>query len=176
MARKKKSFQWSADATEVEEPVERRDRKEERAQNRALDRLALRLASLTLGERTRLPLDDQLLEELALLASLGPQSAHRRQLLRVQGLLRVADLAAIEAGLAGEVQDDARLWSTERWRSRIIAGGDAELEAYVAEHPGADRQHLRSLARQARGQGPAAAGAARRLFQAMKADVPIGEE
>jgi len=38
----------------------------------------------------------------------------------------------------------------EAWRERLIAEGDAALDELLAQHPSADRQHLRQLARNAR--------------------------
>jgi len=169
MARKKTRYQWTTEEGEVYEPVERRDRNELRAQNQALEELALRLASMTVGERQRLPLDEYVLDEIELLARLGPKSARRRQLLRVQAHLRAADLDALEAALAGAGQDDAKLNALERWRSKLIDGGDDALTAFVDAHPSADRQRIRALIRQARKQGPAAKKAARSLFQVLKA-------
>ena len=37
----------------------------------------------------------------------------------------------------------------ESWRERLLAEGDAALAELLEEHPGADRQHLRQLARNA---------------------------
>jgi ribosome-associated protein len=37
----------------------------------------------------------------------------------------------------------------ERWRDRLLTGKPAELEAYLEAYPGADRQNLRQLIRQA---------------------------
>ena len=175
MARKKNRFQWTGDADELPQRAERRDQNEARLEKRQLTDLALRLARLTAGELERLELDELLVDEIVMLAGLGAQSARRRQLLRVQGLLRGVDVSAVEARLAGSSRDDARLRALERWRGVLIAGGDAELEAYLGAHPSADRQRLRSLVRRARGEGPTASKAARRLFQVMKADVPVDE-
>jgi ribosome-associated protein len=37
----------------------------------------------------------------------------------------------------------------EHWRERLLAGGDDALGELLAEHPGADRQQLRQLVRNA---------------------------
>ena len=41
------------------------------------------------------------------------------------------------------------LHRVEAWRDRLIADGDAALSDLLVEFPGADRQHLRQLARNA---------------------------
>ena len=42
-----------------------------------------------------------------------------------------------------------RFHALERWRDRLIAGGDAALEDFIGQYPDADRQHLRGLIRHA---------------------------
>ncbi|MBS0461458.1 MAG: DUF615 domain-containing protein [Proteobacteria bacterium] len=37
----------------------------------------------------------------------------------------------------------------EHWRERLLADGDTALAEFITEHPTADRQHLRQLARNA---------------------------
>ncbi len=175
MARKKTRFQWTEEDGELEQG-ERRDQVEARQLRHELAALSGRLADLTPGQLKRLALDELLVKEIVLLGRLGPQSARRRQVLRVSGLLRGADLEDLEIRLAGSGQDEGKLRSLEHWRSKLIGGGDTELEAFIEAHPSADRQRLRSLIRQARTPGRAGSSAARRLFQEMKAEEPGGGE
>ncbi len=102
MARKKRGFQWTREDQEDEQtvPVERSSRVKEKARTRELEKLARRLTAMSPGERRQLPLESHVLEEIAVLAKLGPKSSRRRQLLYVQRLLRASDLEAIEAALA----------------------------------------------------------------------------
>lgn len=171
MARKRRSHQWTQDEDAMPEPAERRDRNEERSQEKELRALALRLAAMTPAQRQQLPLDELLLDEIVHLAGLGRKSAHRRQLLRVQGLLRLEDLDPLLAHLEGATEDRGRLLGLERWRARLLEGGDADLSAYIEAHPSVDRQRLRALIRQARREGHGGKDAARRLFQLLKAAV-----
>lgn len=180
MARKKTRFQWArgedeGDEGEVFGYPGRRDRTAERDEARELDALALRLAGLTTGQRAALPLDQDLLAELQLLSDLSGQSAHRRQLLRVQGLLRAADLDTLQAALAGDTPEAARIRVLERLRQSLLDGSDDDLQAFVDRHPRADRQVLRGLIRQARGEGPRARKASKKLFQRLKLLVPVDE-
>ena len=68
-------------------------------------------------------------------------------------LMRVQDLDAIHALLeqmdSSTSQYNERFHNLERWRDRLIGGGDDVLEKFVSEYPDADRQQLRSLIRQA---------------------------
>ena len=174
MARKKRGFEWMREDQEGEAitHVQRRDQTAARAERRALEDLAQRLVAMPTGRLTKLPLDEETLEALAVLARQGPKSSRRRQLLRVQAHLRPLDIEALEAAIAGATQDTTRLQLLERWRRKLIEGGDDQLQAFVDAHPTADRQRLRALTRQSRGQGPVAARAARRLFQVMKEATP----
>jgi ribosome-associated protein len=53
--------------------------------------------------------------------------------------------------VAGEAarRETATLHRVEAWRERLIVDGDAALAELLGEHPGADRQHLRQLVRNA---------------------------
>jgi ribosome-associated protein len=170
MAKKSVGFQWTREDQRVEAdsvgPAEvRNTRVAEKAHTRDLQRLARRLTAMPAGLRAKLPLDAKLLEEIAILSRLGPKSSRRRQLLYVQGLLRGSDLDGLEAAMEGETDDAALARSMERWRTQLLAGGDAELQAYLADFPGGDRQQLRNLIRRSRGQGDGARKASRRLFR-----------
>ena len=78
-------------------------------------------------------------------------------------------MEAVEAALAGDNEHDQKMRALERWRDRLVAGGDADLQAFIEEHPAADRQRLRTLLRQARGEGKGAAKALKAVFQELKA-------
>lgn len=171
--KRRTTHQWTVDNPEGNgpPPAERRDAVQNKTEKKALDTLTRRLLALPPPKRAKLDLDDDLLEELELLERQGPKSSRRRQMLRLQGLLRSVDVDALNAQLDDDGGSaDARL---ERWRQVLIGGGDAELQAFLDEHPDADRQQLRSLARQARGETPAARRAFKRLYQAIKAATPV---
>ena len=174
MGKKRKGFQWQRDDQpgEALEPVVRFESSAKNSDNEELSILTHRLIDLPAGRRARLPVDDELKEAITHLIKLGGQSATRRQMLRVKHLLRLEDREAVAAFIDGDSDDAARGVNLERWRERILAGGDDELSAFLERFPGGDRQRLRTLSRQARGTGPAAQRAARRLFQEMKSGDP----
>ena len=154
------------DTEDIPEPAARRDAVQNKAEKKALDAVTRRLLALPPSKRAKLELDEDLLDELELLEKQGPKSSRRRQMLRLQGLLRAVDIEALTTKLDDDGGDaDASL---ERWRRKLLAGGDEELQAFLDEHPGADRQELRSLVRRARGEGPAAQRAFKRLYQVLK--------
>lgn len=169
MARKKSHFQWTAEEGDAPPLGERPDRHEKETLRQELHDLARTLEAMPAGRLRRLPLDEAVIEAVLHLAALGAQSAHRRQLLRVQKLLREMDLAALEAAMAHEAPRSAGSSAAERWRTRLLEGGDEALAAYLEEHPRADRQRLRALIRQASKLGPVAEGAARKLLEELRA-------
>ncbi len=84
----------------------------------------------------------------------------RRQMQYVGKLMRSADEAVLREAVAeaeiGSARATLRLHEAERWRDELIAGDEA-FERLAVKCPGADLQHLRSLARQARKDAPEAA-------------------
>ena len=52
-------------------------------------------------------------------------------------------------GLEAARREAAALHRVEAWRERLLADGDTALAELLAEHPAADRQHLRQLVRNA---------------------------
>lgn len=103
-------------------------------------------------------------------ASRTPKASYRardRQYQRIDKLVRSLDeeeIAAVDAFLA----DPSVAWSAlDGWVDRMVQDLDPALDAWLALHPGADRQRLRALARRARA-GGAARGA---LLRALETDL-----
>ena len=60
-----------------------------------------------------------------------------------------AVLALVDQMDASTREYNERFHALERWRDRLLGGGDADLDAFVTAYPDTDRQHLRGLLRQA---------------------------
>ena len=125
----------------------------------ALDvlRLAQTLSAMSEAQLRSVPLSDDLLAEVRRAGAVKQQIARKRQdqfLAKQMRKLDDSELGAIRAALAHDRElahrETATLHQVERWRDRLIADGDSALAELLADHPGADRQHLRQLARQAR--------------------------
>jgi len=124
----------------------------------ALDvlRLAETLANLSEAQLARVPLDDDLREEVRRTRAVTSHIARKRQNQFLAKQMRGIDedaLAAIRAALA-EDRDSARrgaaiLHHVERWRERLLDEGDEALAEFIAAHAHADRQQLRQLVRNA---------------------------
>jgi ribosome-associated protein len=161
-----------------EMPGEReRSRPSKSARKREMHRLQTlgeRLASLSPGLLAQMPIADGLREALTEAQRIRGGEARRRHMQYLGKLMRGEDAEAVTAALerlqAGGSEQKRQEQALERWRERLIAGGDDDLEAFVRGHPTADRGHLRRLIRAARrergtGQTPMAA---RKLFRALR--------
>lgn len=119
----------------------------------ALVELGERLTTLKPDTLARLPLTDPLRKALADASKHTAHIARKRHMSFVGKLMRDQDTDAILALLdqldASTRQYNERFHNLERWRDRLVAGPDQVLEAFFAEYPDTDRQHLRNLVRQA---------------------------
>jgi ribosome-associated protein len=130
-----------------------------KARRDALDAEARILADRIISVRhewfIQVPLDDEreLHEAVVLARKLKRGGAKARQLRFVGRLLRDVDqaplIAALDQAEIGHTLEKDVLHDAERWRDRIIDGGHEGIDAFLAEYPTVDRQHLHQLARQA---------------------------
>lgn len=150
---------------EVFVPSARREHREAMAD---LKELANHLAALTPGARRELPLDGETLAVLDQLAGAYGRTDRRRLVMRAKLLLGGEDLDKLRAALAGDTPAAAHAREAARWRTRLLAGGDADLQAFVEAWPAADRQALRASLREARGTTPAAVRAQNRVLALLK--------
>ncbi|MDP2308460.1 MAG: DUF615 domain-containing protein [Pseudomonadota bacterium] len=166
------ALDWAASGmpgeAEPEAALPRFDRNEHRAQMLDLKALANRLAKLPQGLRRTLPLDEELQGELDRLAAAAQLPHRRRLVMRVKLLLGAVDLVRLNAVLDGDTDAAALERVLQHWRTRILAGDDAVLQAFIDSFPAADRQALRTAAREARREGPVAARASSRLHKLLR--------
>ncbi|MGN6511986.1 MAG: ribosome biogenesis factor YjgA [Lysobacteraceae bacterium] len=129
------------------------------AQRRAaLDVLALgqKLSTLSDAQLARLPIPEGLLPHIVETRRITSHVAHKRQLAFLAKQMRREDEEALDAirDALDEHGESARretalMHRVEALRERLLADGDAALAELLAEHPRADRQHLRQLVRNA---------------------------
>lgn len=158
-----------------------------RLRREALDvlRLAQALVESTDAQLARVPLGDDLAEETRRARAVTQHIARKRQTQFLAKQMRKLDEAALDAIRAALEHDRdaarreaAALHRVERWRDRLIEGGDEALGEFLARHPAADRQHLRALARQARAEHAHGAPphAARELFRTLRELAPADDD
>lgn len=119
----------------------------------ALQDLGERLTTLKPDVLAKLPLTDALQRALAEAPKHKAHIARKRHLQYIGKLMREQDIEAI-VGLIDQLDSSTREYNErfhalERWRDRLIEGGDSALESFVVDYPDTDRQHLRGLIRHA---------------------------
>ena len=118
----------------------------------ALLDLGKKLATLSADQLTRIPLDEPVLEAIALAHRIqNKRSALKRHYQFLGKLLRARDTDPIFAAL-GELDRESqqsiqRHHRAESWRDRIVAEGDDAINEFVSQCANADRQKLRQLKR-----------------------------
>ena len=145
----------------------------------ALQEFGEKLAALPPDVLKRMPLGDDALLDALLQAQLMPaREARRRHFQLIGKLLRRADMDAVHEAYnrtqSNSVHAQQRLHILERWRTRIMAEGDACLGDAKAVFPLMEVQQIRVLIREARREQDheQAAAASRKLFQYLKVHLP----
>lgn len=119
--------------------------------------LAQQLVDLPPSRLAKLPLPDDVRHEIDVTRRISSHGAKKRQLAFLAKVMRRYDdddFAAVRAELGEnrekQRQETAAMHRLESMRDRLIAEDETALSELIAEHPQVDRQHLRSLVRQAR--------------------------
>ena len=131
-------------------------RSEQRREALAVLDLALQLVAQSDARIAQIPMDEDLRTLVLASKKITAQIARKRQVQYLAKIMRREDddaLQAIRAALDHDKVEGRReaqaLHQVEYWRDRLVAEGDEALSELLAEHPHADRQHLRQLARNA---------------------------
>jgi ribosome-associated protein len=137
---------------------------------------ATQLSELPQSKLARAELPDDVLREIDNLRRITSHIARKRQLGFLAKVMRRHDDEVFDTvrALMGENREQQRketaaMHRLEALRDRLIADDDA-LQGLIDQHPGIDRQHLRSLIRQARLErdGNKPPRAYREIFQLLK--------
>jgi ribosome-associated protein len=131
-------------------------RSEQRREALGVLHLALSLMEQSDARISQIPMDEDLRSLVLASKKITAQIARKRQAQYLAKIMRREDddaLQAIRAALDHDKVEGRReaqaLHQVEYWRDRLVADGDEALSELLAEHPHADRQHLRQLARNA---------------------------
>lgn len=132
-------------------------RGEQRREALAVLDIAAKLIEQNDSRILQLPMSEELIALTLESKKITSQIARKRQMQFLAKQLRRQDdevLVAIRAALDFDKnlsrQETASLHRVEAWRDRLIEEGDEALAELLNEHPTADRQHLRQLARNAK--------------------------
>ena len=101
----------------------------------------------------KLPLNGELIDAIKLAKNLKQGSAAKRHFKFLGKLLRETEnleeiQSTLEQLLAPHHQQVKQFYQAEKWRDQLSDGGQEHIEAFIQEHPSADRQKLRQLTRQ----------------------------
>jgi ribosome-associated protein len=132
-------------------------RGEQRREALAVLALAHEVVATPYARLQQLSLSDEVLAAAADAQRITAQIARKRAVGFLAKKLRKEDeaallalRAALEHEKSGGRREAAALHRIEALRDELVEHGDEALAALLAEHPQADRQHLRQLARNAR--------------------------
>ena len=117
-----------------------------------IQKLGMRLVGMSAEHLAKIPLDEHVLEAIALAKKIqNKRSALKRHYQFLGKLLRARETDAIfdairliEEANHGHIQ---RFHQAEMWRDEIISKGNDAIESLVSQQTGADRQKLRQLSR-----------------------------
>ena len=136
--------------------------------------LAKKLIAMPESRLKRMPMDDDLREEIEFARSIRAHGARKRQLMTVGKMLRKRDTEELIDAVNGidqkNRQVNARFHHVETWRDRLVEGTDQELSELLEQSPDINVQTLRQLIRNAKkeaqlGKPPAAS---RKLFKLLR--------
>ena len=166
----------SRNQTELDEQDYGPSRTQQRREALAVLALANQLVELPRSRLAKLDLPEEVREEIANVRRISSHIARKRQLAFLAKKMRRHDDAVFDSVRAelGENrerqrQETAAMHRLESMRERLLEDDEAAAEL-IAEHPAIDRQHLRSLVRQARSERAAnkPPRAYREIFQLLK--------
>ena len=132
-------------------------RTQQRREALAVLALATQLVELQPSRLAKLELPDDVRREVETTRRITAHIAHKRQLAFLAKVMRRHDdeaFASVRAELGvnreKQRQETAAMHRLEALRDRLISEDENALSDLIAQHPQIDRQHLRSLIRQAR--------------------------
>ena len=147
----------SRNQTELDEADYGPSRTQQRREALAVLTLAGQLVEMQPSRLARLALPDDVREEIERTRRITAHIARKRQLAFLAKVMRRYDDAEFDAVRAelGENrekqrQETAAMHRLEAMRERLVGEDETALSELIGEHPQIDRQHLRSLIRQAR--------------------------
>jgi ribosome-associated protein len=159
-----------------------RSRSDSKRSREAVEEMLARLTDELVGvgqaKLQTLELPESVLDVVTDARAMKVGAARNRQLRLVRQKLREHDWFSIRTrlqhlmlhGTALPVREGAGPNVEAEWTVRLLSEGDPALDAFVAEQPGAERGHLRSLLREAKKAAPARrAKAEQRLTAALAA-------
>jgi ribosome-associated protein len=167
----------SRNQTELDEEDYGPSRTQQRREALAVLTLATQLLELPPSRLAKLELPEDVRREIDVTRRITAHIARKRQLAFLAKVMRRyddADFASVRGELGEnrekQRQETAAMHRLEAMRDRLISEDETALSELITEHPQIDRQHVRSLIRQARTERDAnkPPRAYREIFQLLK--------
>lgn len=141
------------DDTEHEDP-EFVSKTQLKREARDLQALGRQMVKMPVSRLEKLPLDDELRSAIDLARRIqNKHGGFKRQIQFIGKLLRHIDTDPIQEAIdrveMRDKKNNAAFHKLEQWRDRLIEEGDDALAELLEKYPQADRQHIRSLSRNA---------------------------
>ena len=152
-----------------------------REANELLD-LAKNLITMQESRLKKIPMDQDLRDEVEFARGIKAYGAKKRQLMTIGKMLRRRDneelLDAVNNFEQKNRQMNARFHHVETWRDRLLAGSDQVLSELLEQVPDANVQTLRQLIRNAKkeatlGKPPSSSRKLFKLLREMEAEKPL---
>ncbi|MEP6899794.1 MAG: ribosome biogenesis factor YjgA [Rhodanobacter sp.] len=147
----------SRNQTELDEEDYGPSRTQQRREALAVLALAHQLLELQPSRLAKLDLPEDVRREIDITRRITAHIARKRQMAFLAKVMRrygEADFVSVRAELGEnrekQRQETAAMHRLEAMRDRLIAEDEGALSELIDQHPQVDRQHLRSLIRQAR--------------------------
>lgn len=130
--------------------IESVSRSQLKRESHEIQNLGKKLVGLSADQLARIPVDETVLEAIALAHKIhNKRSALKRHFQFLGKLLRARDIEPIKLALESLEQEGQqsiqRHHRAEKWRDRILAEGNDAINELLNQLPQADRQKLRQL-------------------------------
>jgi ribosome-associated protein len=134
--------------------TEEKSRTKAKHEVEALQRLGERLIELSKEQIKSMAIPDDLKREVLFAKTITRHGAKRRQLQYIGSIMRDIDpesvVTAIDRLSMARAMASSKFKKMEQLRDELIQGNQASLDSFIDDHPQADRQRLRQLARNAK--------------------------
>ena len=158
----------------VEEQIPEISKSQRKRDAHVLLSIARELVLMPKSRLKRLPLEQDLRDEVDFTRTIRSHGARKRQLMTVAKKLRNSNTEALLDAVNNidekNRRETARLHHVEAWRDRLITGSDRELSELLERNQAANAQILRQLIRNAKkeAQLDKPPAAARKLFKVLR--------
>lgn len=116
--------------------------------------LCRQLADMPKQHRAKMPISEQMISSIEHYLKVPTMEARRRQLQYMGKIMRNEDIDGIQQAIAlldaGSDANKQIMFVLERWRERLLSGGNEVISEFFEKYPACELQQLRQLVRGAK--------------------------